>query len=472
MGSDSLLWGEGLFLRPQHFQMLERQFHDKLSRSEHWATPFYYGLHKIVLDHDALANWRVSLSECHLRFKDGTQLRCPQDAHLSPIEIPRDTFATADSKVRVYVGIPELRRGFSNTSGDPGVETRYVSFTEVVEDENATGNPQELELRKLNPQILIGDEAARGFDAIPIAQLRLGRTAEAPPQIDTSYIPPVLVAEAWQRLQRFVRMVYDRLSAEAERLSQQMIDRGIAFASGNRDDFEHILKLQSVNAALGNLAYLPFTPGIHPFTVYKQLCKAAGSLAIFRSERRLAELPVYDHDNLAPCFARLGTLLELDDVDDLYERIPFASQGYQMTVRLNPDWLATTWSFYIGVQAKIKSQRVNELLSQQALGMKVGSREEVDSIYDGGEAGVQIIPVGDAPRVFPQNDWHYFRVNREGMHWDAIEDSLNLGIRFNSRYVVKQIDGEDRIDVKDRETGSLVTMAFSLFAIQRAASEE
>jgi type VI secretion system protein ImpJ len=471
MGSDSLLWGEGLFLRPQHFQVIERQFHDKLSRSEHWATPFPYGLHTIVIDRDALANWRISLSECHLRFRDGTQLRCPQDAHLSPIEIPRDTFDTADSKVRVYVGLPELRRGFSNTSAESNVETRYVSFTEPVEDENATGNPQDLELRKLNPTILIGDEAARGFDAVPIMQLRLGRTAEAPPQIDTSYIPPVLVAEAWQQLERFIRMVYDRLSAEAERLSQQMIDRGIAFASGNRDDFEHILKLQSVNTALGELAYLPFTPGIHPFVVYRQLCKAAGSLAIFRKERRLAELPVYDHDNIAPCFAKLGKLLELDDADEAYERVPFASQGYQMTVRLNPDWLATTWSFYIGVQSKIKSRRVTELLSQQELGMKVGSSEKVDGIYDGGEAGVRIVPVGDPPRVFPQNDWHYFRVNREGMHWDDIEQSLNLGIRFNSLNVVKQIDGEDRIDVKDRESGSLVTMAFSLFAIQRSTTE-
>ena len=472
MGSDSLLWGEGLFLRPQHFQLIERQFHDKLSRSEHWATPHSYGLHKIVIDHEALANWRISLSECHLRLKDGTQLRFPQDAHLSPVDIPQDAFETADTKVRVYVGVAELRQGFPNTSPEAAAETRYVSCSEPVEDENATGNQQEVEFRKLNPQILIGDEAARGFDAVPVMQLRLGRTAEAPPGIDASYIPPVLATEAWQRLERFVRMIYDRLSAVAERLARQMIDRGIAFASGNRDDFEHILKLNAVNTALGGLAYPPFTPGMHPFAVYVELCKAAGSLAVFRKERRLGELPVYDHDNIAPCFAQLGRLLELEEDGPDYERIAFASQGYQMTVRLKPEWLAPDWAFYIGVQAEIKTRRVTELLSQSQMGMKVGSREEVDSIFVAGEAGVRIAPIGDPPRAFPRNDWHYFRVSREGMHWDDIEQSLNLGIRFTSESVVRQIDGEDRIDVKDPESGDLVTMAFSLFAKRQSTESK
>ena len=470
MGSDSLLWGEGLFLRPQHFQLIERHFHDKLSRSERWATPHCYGLHKIVIDHDALSNWRVSLAECHLRFKDGTQLRFPQDAHISPVDIPPDTFETAETRVKVYVGVAERRQGFSNTAREAGANTRFVSCTEPVEDENATGNQQEVELRKLNPQILIGDEAAHGFDAIPIMQLRLGRTAEAPPGIDTSYIPPVLVTEAWQRLERFVRMVYDRLSADAERLSRQMIDRGIAFASGNRDDFEHILKLNAFNTALGGMAYLPFTQGMHPFAVYIELCKAAGSLAVFRKERRLEELPVYDHDNIAPCFAKLNRLLEIGGGPD-YERVPFASHGYQMTVRLKPEWLATNWAFYIGVQAEINSRRVAELLTQAELGMKVGSREDVDRIFVGAEAGVRIAQVGDPPRVFPRNDWHYFRVTREGMHWENIEQSLNLGIRFNERRVERQIDGEDRIDVNDRESGQLVTMSFSLFAIQQLRNE-
>ena len=50
--------------------------------------------------------------------------------------------------------------------------------------------------------------------------------------------------------------------------------------------------------------------------------------------------------------------------------------------------------------------------------------------------------------------------------WGSVERSLNLGIRFNERMVVKQVNGENRIDITDRETGALASMAFSLFAIR------
>jgi len=470
MGSDSVLWGEGLFLRPHHFQAIERLSHDSSYISNVWETPFFYGLHRLEIDQDALSNWRVSLSECHLRFKDGTQLRFPQDAHISPVDIPKTMFAKSDSRVRVYVGVSELRRGVSNTSNENDPSARYLRHAENVEDENVAGNPQELEFRKLNPQILIGTEAARGFDAIPIMQLRLGATAEAPPQIDPDYIPPLLVKEAWAPLESFVRSVYDRLGATAEQFSRQMIDRGVAFASGHKEDLERILHLHSVNTALGGLAHFPFTPGIHPFRVYEGLCRAVGSLAIFRKARRLPELPHYDHDNIGPAFARLRDLLDIEPEQSTdYERVPFSSEGFQMSVRLKAEWLEPTWAFYIGVEGETTFSRVTELLSERELGMKVGSSEEVDKIYSRGRRGVRIMPVGDAPRAFPRSNWHYFRVDREGA-WDSVERSLNLGIRFNERRVEKQVNGENRIDVSDRETGNLVSLAFSLFAIKNSSS--
>ncbi|MEO2016739.1 MAG: type VI secretion system baseplate subunit TssK, partial [Fuerstiella sp.] len=317
---------------------------------------------------------------------------------------------------------------------------------------------------------LIGDEATRGYDAIPIMQLQLGTTAEAPPQIDPDYFPPLLVKEAWPALETFVRSVYDRLGATAEQLARQMIDRGVAFASGRKEDFERILHLHAVNTAQGGLAHFPFTPGVHPFVIYLELCRAVGSLAIFRKARRLPNLPYYDHDNNAPCFAKLRELLDIEpDAEADYERIPFASEGFQMTVRLKSAWLESSWAFYIGVEAEIGSGRVAELLSERELGMKVGSAEDVDKIYSGGRRGVRIIPVGDAPRAFPRANWHYFRVDREGA-WDAVERSLNLGIRFNERRVEDQVSGENRIDVPDRESGNLATLAFSLFAIKTSSS--
>ena len=467
MPSNSLLWGEGLFLRPHHFQRIEAHFHESLRVSEFWATPNHYGIQRMHVEPDSLSNWRISLGFCHLRLPDGSQIRFPEDCHISATSIPRTAFRNSESRVKVYVGVSELRRGSDNTKSSGGsAPSRYVVHDEEVEDENRAGNPQQLQFRKLHPQILIGDEAARGFDAVPILQLRLGSSAEAPPQIDPDFIPPLLAQEGWPPLASFIRSIADRLGATSDQLARQMIDRGVAFASGHKEDLERILHLHAINMALGGLSWLPTSRGIHPFLLYTELSRAVGQLAIFRSERRMPELPVYDHDNLALCFNALKKLLEIETGgEEPYVRVPFSAQGLQMSVRLQPEWLASSWSFYIGVEASLKSSRVTELLSEKELGMKAGSTEEVDNIYRFGRRGVRFMPVGDAPRAFPRANWHYFRVDRDEA-WGIVERSLNLGIRFNERMVVKQINGENRIDVSDRETNGLASLAFSLFAIR------
>lgn len=469
MGSDSLFWGDGLFLRPHHFQMIQRQSDEKLKVSESWATPFCYGLHSLQIDHDALANWRVSLSDCQLRFKDGTQLRFPLEAHISPVDIPKSAFQSSESRVMVYVGVAELKRGVSNVAGQHDESARFVTHVEELEDENVAGNQQELDFRRLNPRILVGEQASQGYDAIPIMRLRLGATAEAPPEVDPEYIPPLLCGEAWQGLQTFVRSVYDHLGATAEKSARQMIDRGVAFASGHREDLERILHLHAVNTALGGLAHMPFTPGIHPFELYRELCRAVGALSIFRKERRIPELPKYDHDNIGPCFQKLKSLLSIETEQQTdYVRVPFSSEGFQMTVRLQTDWMQPTWACYIGIESELPNSRVSDLLtSERELGVKAGSAEQVDKIYSRGRRGVKIMAVADAPRVFPGKNWHFFRIDREGA-WDDVERSLNLGIRFNDRRVEQQVAGENRIDVVDRESGNSVTLAFSLFAINNA----
>jgi len=463
----SIFWGDGVFLRPQHFQQLEYQFLESLKVSEAWATPNHYGIYRLELEPEALSNWRVSLRSCHVQIRDGRQVRFPEDCHISPVTIPRTAFTNSESRVRIYVGLSELRRG-SNNAGASGNNppTRYVLHEEEVEDENRAGNPQLIQFRKLNPCILIGDDASRGFDAVPIMQLRLGTNAEAPPEIDPDYIPPLRTQEAWEPLAAFIKSVVNRLGSMADQKARQMNDRGVAFESGHREDLERILHLHSINGILGGLAWLATSRGLHPFTLYLELCRAVGQLAIFRRERKIAELPVYDHDNLGPCFRELGKLLEIDSTDVSYQRIPFAAQGFQMAVRLQPEWLATGWSFYIGVEANLRTSRVNDLLTSSGLlDMKAGSSEEVDNIYRYARHGVRFMPVGDAPRVFPRQNWHYFRVDRDEA-WSVVERSLNFGIRFNERMVVKQVNGENRIDVNDKESNGLATLAFSLFVIR------
>ncbi|MFK7818578.1 MAG: type VI secretion system baseplate subunit TssK [Planctomycetaceae bacterium] len=468
MAEHELHWGEGLFLRPHHFQASDRRLRASIQVSEDWLNGYAYGTRRVEIDEDALLNWRVSLTSCQIRLHDGTHLRFPEDASLDPLSIPRNAFSSEQSRAMVYIAIPRLQRGHRNSDpeGTPG-RARYSVQSIEVEDENDGGNAQHIDFRTCNARLIIGEEQAAGFDALPIMRLRLGTTAEAPPEIDPDYVPPLLSCDAWPWLQGFLTRIYDRLNGTADRLASQMVDRGVAFESGHREDLERILQLHAINTALGGVSHLPFVRGVHPLTAYTELCRVVGGLAIFARKRGFPAIPQYNHDDLGTVFRGLGKLLNLgEEPKKGYVKRQFVGAGLQMQVRLDREWLEPSWAFYIGVESRLKSSEVEQLLGEQKLDMKVGSADEVDTIYRYARQGAKLSRISDPPRDFPQARWTFWRIDRTSDAWSKVEDTLGLGIRFNDKQVEGEIDGQHRVEIYNAEDRDLVGLGFALFAIQ------
>ena len=121
MANHELHWGEGLFLRPHHFQASARLLRESVLVSENWLTGYPYGLHHIEFDEDALLNWRISLTSCHIRLQDGTHLRYPEDATVDPIAIPRESFRSDDARAtaEIFINLLKLlnQQGVSDLHG-------------------------------------------------------------------------------------------------------------------------------------------------------------------------------------------------------------------------------------------------------------------------------------------------------------------------------------------------------------------
>src|SRR5262245_7233712 len=109
MSSRPVHWFEGMFLRPHHFQAVDRHAREELKTSEDWFHPYDWGLRSIDLDGDAIANYAVSIRSCEARFKDGTKLSIPADATVDPVEL-KSALANSGS-VTVYLAVPTLQAG-------------------------------------------------------------------------------------------------------------------------------------------------------------------------------------------------------------------------------------------------------------------------------------------------------------------------------------------------------------------------
>ncbi len=467
MGSQGVHWHLGMFLRPQHFQASQRHVEQLIDRNARWDCHYTWGLRKIELDEDALANNRLVIRSLQARLHDATLVSVPEDGVLPACDL-KAALARAPA-VTVYLAVPVLQLARANAAvagGEPGL-VRYLVEEQPLEDENTGINSQALQVRRLNLRLLFSDQDPSGYEVLPLVRLQRADRAEGAPQLDHSYIPPLLGCDAWKPLvTEVLQPTYDRLGRKIEQLSSRIISGNKTFDSQGQGDRLLFEQLRTMNEAYALFGVLAFAQGLRPLTVYTELCRLVGTLAIFGSRRRPPELPKYDHDDLGTCFwqAKLHLDALLDSVvEPEYDERPFVGAGLRMQVALEPAWLESHRRLFVGVQSTLAAEQCRQLLTT-GLDMKVGSSDHVDNIFLIGQAGLKFQYASVPPGVLPTHPGLiYFELQRElgNVEWQHVERSLALAIRLNEKRIVSSIQDQQAITIN---VGGLSTpMRFTLY---------
>jgi type VI secretion system protein ImpJ len=325
-------------------------------------------------------------------------------------------------------------------------------------------------------KLLLSGQDQTGYEVLPIARIEKSPRAEATPQLDETYIPPVLALDAWKPLGfGIVQAVFDRIGKKIELLSSQIVTRGIGLDMSSGADALLVAQLRELNEMYSLLSCLAFAQGVHPLPAYMELCRAVGKLAIFSPTRRPPDLPHYDHDDLGGCYYRvkqhLDALLNLL-VEPEYKERPFIGAGLRMQVTLEPSWLESVWQMYIGVQSPLESEELIRLLTRAVqLDMKVGSSDRVDTLYRLGQAGLRFSPSPRPPRALPVVPGQvYFQINREMQEseWHGVQKSLTLALRLNESLIAGNIQGQRVLTIK--VGGQTTTMQFMLYVVPHSSA--
>src|SRR3974390_1587413 len=110
-----VVWSEGMYLGPHHFQAQSRFFEDsvRFATTSLWFEP--WGLISAQLDDEALKNGTVSLLNARGIFPDGLPFHMPES---DPLPEPRniaDLFPTVRDSVGVGLSVPPRRPEGPNT---------------------------------------------------------------------------------------------------------------------------------------------------------------------------------------------------------------------------------------------------------------------------------------------------------------------------------------------------------------------
>ena len=468
MANGEVHWHEGMFLRQHHFLTEHRNQVRQHGLDAKWSQHHNWGLRSVQLNTDALSNFRFAVTALRARMRDGTLVEIPEDGPLPEIDLK--PALEGNRKVTVYLAVPVLKSSHPNVSeSGPAEGLRYYLITQPVEDENLGVNPQLLPLRRLNFTLMLSTQNLAGYETIPVARIEKSERAEATPQLDLAYIPPVLFCDAWRELAvGILQGVYDRVGRKLEKLAGQAVSRGLSLDSLSPGDTQIFAQLRVLNETYATLSNLAFLEGVHPLTAYIELSRAVGQLSIFNLSRRPPAIPRYNHDDLGGCFHQLKNYL--DDLLSIvpepdYQERPFVGHGLRMQVALERSWLDERAEMYIGVQSPMEPEACVDLMRQ--LDMKVGSSERVETIYRMGDVGLRFahVPTSLLPQALPRpQGLTYFQISREQQQgdWQYAEKSLSLAIRFNEKLIVGSIDRQEVVTLR---LTSEMPFRFTLFVL-------
>src|SRR3954466_6752138 len=113
-----VVWSEGLFLQPQHFQQQDRYFERYVETRCQALVPHSWGFTEIEFERDFLKIGKVGLRRLAGIFPDGTPFRMPDDDPLpAPIDIGPDV-----RDQRLHIAVPLRRAGEVDSARRPSAE--------------------------------------------------------------------------------------------------------------------------------------------------------------------------------------------------------------------------------------------------------------------------------------------------------------------------------------------------------------
>lgn len=458
-------WYEGMFLKPHHFQAAERYARERIREAEDWHHPHDWGLRALRLDPGALANFQVVVLACQARLKDGTTLTIPEEAAVDPLDLRRALESNAEVVLNLALPVWQVGQGnIGPEGGEDGARFRVSSLE--LPDENTGGDEEPVEFRAPRARLLTSNLDVTGFELLPLARIRRGTRPEAPPEVDRWYIPPLLRLEAWPPLVEEVEKVFQQLVAVVRTESDYLVGRKIAFETQVVGDTERILKLGVLDGALAYLQGVFRSRGLHPFPLYGELCRLVGQLALFDEARRPVELPTYDHDNLGPCYDRV--LGELRRQLGTGPRSPYEKRYFQLDERkrfqvgLKAEWTLEATRLYIGVEtAELTDAECDELM--RSTDWKLGSAEQVESIFKQAAPGLGMRPLNRIPPSLPRGVV-YFEIERVAPFWADVLRTQGLGLRF--KLGGGRFKALDTVTLNSPRTGRPIDLQFAVYAVK------
>lgn len=276
MSLDSkVVWSEGMFLNPQHFQQQERYFERYIDGKCSVFGAYGWGLHHFEVDQQLLHLGKISVTRARGVFPDGSPFNFP-DIDVAPpvMEVPENTHNAI-----VYLAIPVKRAGAADVLSEDNTQglARYYSTEQTVRDVTSeSGDNLTINVGKLRFRLLLETDDLSGYACIGLLRIAESRE-DKNVLLDDQYIPTVLDCNATPRLSGFLAELSGLLHHRGESIAGRLADT----KRGGTAEIADYMMLQLINRLEPLANHLGSINGLHPLSLYVESLQMVGELSTF-----------------------------------------------------------------------------------------------------------------------------------------------------------------------------------------------
>jgi type VI secretion system protein ImpJ len=428
---NKVVWSEGLFLRPQHFQQQDRYLERYVESRCAALAPHTWGFTEVELERDLLSIGKFGLRRAAGVFPDGTPFRMPDD---DPLPAALDVAAQTRGEI-VSLAVPLRRAGgveVDRAASADQLARHQVREVEARDAAMASATSAQVEVGALRTRFLLESEVSEAYASIPLAQIVECR-ADKRVVLEDAFIPTVLDARAASRLSTFMTELLGLLHQRGEALGGRVAATGRG-ASAEIADF---LMLQAINRYEPVLAHCAGSGLFHPEELYRLCVAAAGELSTFTTgAKRPPRLDTYQHNRLRESFepviaalrASLSAVLEQAAIP-----IPIEAKKFGIHVAAVADrTLYSTAVFVLAARADLAAEELRQRFPAQ---IKIGPVEKIRDLVNLQLPGVPLHPAPVAPRQIPYHaGFVYFELDQSHELWNQLKSSGGIAFHVGGEF--------------------------------------
>ncbi|MCU4413330.1 type VI secretion system baseplate subunit TssK [Acinetobacter sp. WU_MDCI_Axc73] len=414
--AEKILWGEGLFLRPQHFQVQDSYHEQRLNHTIRSTIAFAYGIKQLRFDENQLGMHVLALENVDMIWQDGEIYQAPaQDLLPEPILLDD---LNLRGEMRIYLALPLLQANKQNITFDENTQMgRYHSYLMQTHDLFTNASPADISLLRRRAEFKLFDSTLDpqhdldGFLYLPIGQIK--RHSSGSFELDRKFIPPLLHIEGSESLTSNLKRTLNVIRAKIKTIqtnNRENEQKLIEFRSGDIVSFWLVNALNTAHATLNHVLQ---NPQIHPERLFFELLRLTGSLLTFSTAYDVDQLPQYRHHQLQDSFQQLDMILR-----DLLDTI-ISSRYISIALKeIRPSyWLGSLESdkitrdsrLYIAVSSSM--MQTHELVQIVPLRFKVGSTLDVEQRVVAALPAIPLHHLMQVPTAIPvRSGVSYFEV--------------------------------------------------------------